>query len=52
MRVLVLGGAAWNTMIRLDRFPEPRSQTIFSQGCHEGSLYCSMRRGMPLKPRM
>jgi len=35
MRVLVLGGAAWNTMIRLDRFPEPRSQTIFSRGCHE-----------------
>ena len=21
---LVLGGASWNTMIHLDRFPEPR----------------------------
>ncbi|BDG01385.1 carbohydrate kinase family protein [Anaeromyxobacter oryzae] len=34
-KVLVLGGAAWNTMIRLDRFPEPRSQTVFSRGSHE-----------------
>lgn len=34
-RALVVGGVAFNTMIRLDRFPEPRSQTVFSQGYHE-----------------
>lgn len=34
-KVLVVGGASWNTMIRLERFPEPRSQTVFAQGWHE-----------------
>jgi hypothetical protein len=28
-RVLVIGGASWNTMIQVERFPEPRSATIF-----------------------
>jgi sugar/nucleoside kinase (ribokinase family) len=34
-RALVVGGVAFNTMIQLDRFPEPRSQTVFSRGYHE-----------------
>ena len=34
-KVLVVGGASWNTMIRLERFPEPRPQTVFSSGWHE-----------------
>ncbi len=28
MPVVVLGGASWNTMVHLARFPEPRPQTI------------------------
>jgi sugar/nucleoside kinase (ribokinase family) len=34
-RVLVVGGVAFNTMIQVDRFPEPRPQTVFSRGYHE-----------------
>lgn len=34
-RVLVIGGVAYNTMIYLEHFPEPRSQTIFSRRYHE-----------------
>jgi sugar/nucleoside kinase (ribokinase family) len=34
-KVLVAGDATWNTLIQLDRFPEPRSQTVFSKGFHE-----------------
>lgn len=34
-RALVVGGVAFNTMIQLEQFPEPRSQTIFSRGYHE-----------------
>jgi len=34
-RALIVGGVAFNTMIQLDRFPEPRPQTVFSQGYHE-----------------
>ena len=34
-RALVVGGVAFNTMIQLDRFPEPRSQTVFSRGYYE-----------------
>jgi sugar/nucleoside kinase (ribokinase family) len=33
--VLVLGGASWDTLVRLDRFPEPRSQTVFGRGSRE-----------------
>ncbi|MDY7228045.1 carbohydrate kinase family protein [Hyalangium rubrum] len=34
-RALVIGGVSFDTLIRLNRFPEPRSQTVFSQGYHE-----------------
>jgi len=34
-KVLVLGGVSVNTMIYLDRFPQPISQTVFSKGYHE-----------------
>jgi sugar/nucleoside kinase (ribokinase family) len=29
LRVVVIGGASWNTMIQLDRFPEPRASTVW-----------------------
>src|SRR5512140_1220624 len=35
MKVLVLGGASWDTLVRLERLPEPRPQTVFSQGWRE-----------------
>jgi sugar/nucleoside kinase (ribokinase family) len=35
MRALVLGGIAWNTMVYLDRFPDPESRTVFSRGYHD-----------------
>lgn len=34
MRAVVLGGVAWNTMVYLDRFPEPRPKTVFARGDH------------------
>ena len=34
-RVLVIGGASWNTMIQVERFPEPRSATIFPPAWHD-----------------
>ncbi len=34
LRTLALGGIAWNTMVYLDRFPEPRPQTVFARGSH------------------
>lgn len=34
-RVLVVGGVAYNTLIYLEHFPEPRSQTVFSRRYHE-----------------
>jgi sugar/nucleoside kinase (ribokinase family) len=34
-RALIVGGVAFNTMIHLDRFPEPRPHTVFSQRYHE-----------------
>lgn len=33
--VLVLGGVSWDTLVYLERFPEPRPQTVFSRGWHE-----------------
>src|SRR5690606_23017090 len=35
-RVLVNGPASWNTLIRLPSLPEPRSQTLFASGHHDG----------------
>lgn len=32
---MVIGGVAFNTMIYLEHFPEPRSQTVFSRRYHE-----------------
>jgi sugar/nucleoside kinase (ribokinase family) len=29
LRVVVIGGASWNTMIQLERFPEPRASTVW-----------------------
>lgn len=34
MRAVVLGGVAWNTMVYLDRFPEPRPHTTFARRDH------------------
>ncbi|VTR77115.1 carbohydrate kinase family protein [Cellulomonas hominis] len=34
--VLVVGPASWNTLVRLDALPEPRSQTLFAGGHHDG----------------
>ncbi|WP_454049211.1 carbohydrate kinase family protein [Cellulomonas sp. Marseille-Q8402] len=34
--VLVVGPASWNTLVRLDRLPEARSQTLFASGHHDG----------------
>lgn len=34
VRTLALGGIAWNTMIYVDAFPEPRPQSLFSKGSH------------------
>src|SRR5919108_5398096 len=35
LRVVVIGGASWNTMIQVDRFPEPRSGTVHPQGWYD-----------------
>lgn len=35
MRAVILGGVAWNTMVSVDRFPDPEPQTIFASGMHE-----------------
>lgn len=34
LRALSLGGIAWNTMVYVDRFPEPVPQTVFAKGSH------------------
>jgi acarbose 7IV-phosphotransferase len=34
-KVLVVGGVSYNSMIYLDRFPQPVPQTVFSKGFHE-----------------
>ena len=34
VRTLSLGGIAWNTMIYVDEFPQPRPQSFFSRGSH------------------
>jgi sugar/nucleoside kinase (ribokinase family) len=34
-RVVVFGAASWNTMIRVDRFPEPAPGSHFPPGWHE-----------------
>jgi sugar/nucleoside kinase (ribokinase family) len=34
VRTLCLGGIAWNTMVYLDRFPDPVPQTVFAHGSH------------------
>jgi sugar/nucleoside kinase (ribokinase family) len=33
--VLVVGGVSWDTIVRVDRFPEPRPQTVFARGARE-----------------
>ena len=33
--ILVVGGVAYNTVVYLERFPEPRAQTVFSRDHHE-----------------
>lgn len=35
LRAVVLGGVAWNTMVHLDRFPDPVPQTVFARGFHD-----------------
>lgn len=34
LRTLSLGGIAWNTMVYVDTFPEPRPQTVFARRSH------------------
>ena len=34
--VVVAGPATWNTMVGVPAFPEPRPQTVFTTGHHEG----------------
>ena len=34
--VVVVGPASWNTLVRLDRLPDARSQTLFADGHHDG----------------
>jgi acarbose 7IV-phosphotransferase len=34
-KAVVLGGVAWNTMVRLAAFPDPVPQTVFARGGHE-----------------
>lgn len=34
-QILIVGGASFNTMIALDRFPEPQPQTLIARGFHE-----------------
>ncbi len=33
-KVLILGGASYDEIIRLDKLPEPRSSTVFGTGWH------------------
>lgn len=35
MRAVILGGVAWNTMIFVDRFPEPSPHTVFPMRTHQ-----------------
>jgi len=35
LRAVVLGGVAWNTMVDVDRFPQPLPQTVFASGTHD-----------------
>lgn len=37
MRAVILGGVAWNTMVDIDRFPDPVPQTVFAAGSHEAA---------------
>lgn len=34
VRTLCLGGVAWNTIVYLERFPDPVPQTVFAHGSH------------------
>lgn len=34
VKAAVLGGVSWNTMIHLDRFPDPEPQTLFARRSH------------------
>jgi sugar/nucleoside kinase (ribokinase family) len=35
LRSVALGGVAWNTMVYLDAFPDPRPGTVFARGSYE-----------------
>lgn len=35
IRAVMLGGIAWNTMVYLDEFPQPKPGTIFTKGSYE-----------------
>jgi sugar/nucleoside kinase (ribokinase family) len=47
--VLVLGGASWNTMIHLDRFPEPRPATIAYARSHIAAGSTGIGKALALK---
>jgi sugar/nucleoside kinase (ribokinase family) len=48
-RVVVLGGASWNTMIYLDRFPEPRPATIANARHHVAAGSTGTGKALALK---
>lgn len=35
MNSVILGGAGWNTVIDVERFPEPHPHTVFADGMHQ-----------------
>jgi len=35
VQAVILGGVAWNTMIDVERFPEPNPQAVFAKGMHQ-----------------
>jgi sugar/nucleoside kinase (ribokinase family) len=47
--ILVLGGASWNTMIHLDRFPEPRPATIADARSHTAAGSTGLGKALALK---
>jgi sugar/nucleoside kinase (ribokinase family) len=46
---LVLGGASWNTMIHLERFPEPRPATIANARAHTAAGSTGLGKALALK---
>ena len=39
----MLGGVAWNTMVYVNEFPEPKPGTVYTRGYHE-TVGCAASR--------